>query len=448
MKILFIENRYRTRFWEQIAEELQKEGNEVLFLVQNHRFKPRYGRVTILPYPGRINVNRILNADNELIKSDRNINYFHHRGTEHYAYYRQMIREYLNRERPDVVFGESTAFHELLTIDLCKELSIPYLQPSTCRFPTGRFSFYRYDTLEPFSGSGEVLPDTEAIALVDRIVHRNIKPDYMLKNRVTLLTKMKRWRDLIHLSMGYMAGEHYNTPAPWIKSRIERKRGKLIRHWDELAAYRSIPQDKAHFSLLYPMQMQPEANLDVWGRTYRNQLNTIQQLIANTPEDVIVLVKPNPKSKYELTESLLAYFASEKRVVPIAHSVQMGEVLPQTDMVLTVTGTIAIECILANTPIVTMIKTLNNRSANCLWAESFDQINSFVELVRNGQFPRIDDRAKIDFINLLNQTSFKGIPYETVMTSKNINACLAAFNKILSQIATSGFSDMPVTGNE
>lgn len=446
MKILFIENRYRTRFWDEVAGELSQDGHEVSFLVQNHWFKPRHGKVTLLPYPGRDNGADISDTDRELIKSDRNINYFHHRETAHYPWYRKSIRDYLDRERPDVVFGESTAFHELITISLCQELSIPYLQPSTCRFPTGRFSFYRYDTLEPFFGSDEVLPDRDALNLIDSIVHRSIKPDYMHKRMVTFATRWKRWADLVHLSAGYLGGERYNTPAPWIKLRIERKKKELIGRWDALAEERSGHLSESRFRILYPMQMQPEANLDVWGRPYRDQLETIRQLVARTPPDVQILVKPNPKSKYELTESLLTYLASEERVIPVAHSVQMGKVLPLAGMVVTVTGTIAIECILADIPVVTMIKTLNNSSENCLWAASFDQIPPCLEMARNGVFPKTENRAKIDFLNLLNRTSFRGLPYEAFLTEENIKDCMIAFRKVLRHMEVNGFAEGCTSG--
>lgn len=275
MKILFVENRFRTRIWETFADCLINDGHQVLFLVQNHLFHPRCGRVWVIPYPNKTQLEEPTEADRSLILSDRNINYFGHRSTGHYTYYRKLIRDFLEKERPDVTFGESTAFHELQTIDLCRELSIPYLQPSTCRFPPGRFSFYRYDTLEPFSGSGETMSDEQAIKLINSIVHRTIKPDYMQKYRATLSTRLKRWNDLIHLSVAYLGGEHYNTPAPWVKLRIERQRRKLIRKWNALAESRNVGSFKNSFRLLYPMQMQPEANLDVWGRPYRNQLEML-----------------------------------------------------------------------------------------------------------------------------------------------------------------------------
>ena len=53
---------------------------------------------------------------------------------------RLKIKEILEEINPNIVYGESTAFHELLTILNCKRKDILYLNPSSCRYPKGRFS--------------------------------------------------------------------------------------------------------------------------------------------------------------------------------------------------------------------------------------------------------------------------------------------------------------------
>ncbi len=182
------------------------------------------------------------------------------------------------------------------------------------------------------------------------------------------------------------------------------------------------------------MQMQPEANLDVWGRPYRNQLEMLHHLYDSLPSGAVIFVKPNPKSKYELTEELLAFIASHERIVPLRHSVRMDEVLPKINMVVTVTGTIAIECILADIPVVTMVRTLNNDMKNCPFAASFEELRAWMDKVPRGEFPRTDTLDKIRFINRLNNTSFPGIPYETVLNKQNVETCMMAFRKVLKEL--------------
>ena len=163
MKILFIENRHKTFFYEPIAKKLQEEGIEISWLIQNKEFTPNLeSKKYSIPYP---NAEIDIQLDNEiesLIKIDRQFNHFKQKDSSYFYYYNQKIKEILEEIKPNIVYGESTAFHELLTILNCKRKDILYLNPSSCRYPKGRFSFYKYDTLTPYSGSGEVLENTTA----------------------------------------------------------------------------------------------------------------------------------------------------------------------------------------------------------------------------------------------------------------------------------------------
>ena len=58
-RILFVENRYRTYFWEEMANRLEKDGHEIYFIVENHAFVPKRKNVYVIPYPVRKNLNEI-----------------------------------------------------------------------------------------------------------------------------------------------------------------------------------------------------------------------------------------------------------------------------------------------------------------------------------------------------------------------------------------------------
>jgi len=44
-KLLFIENRQKTIFWEKLAVEFLDQGYEVYWMVQNHNLEPKVGKV-------------------------------------------------------------------------------------------------------------------------------------------------------------------------------------------------------------------------------------------------------------------------------------------------------------------------------------------------------------------------------------------------------------------
>lgn len=429
MKLLFIENRYKTYFYDEICKHLEKE-HEIYWIVQNPKFLPQTGDIYSIPFPSK---KTKINKDVDLsyiLESDRQQHFFNNKATSYFYYYHDKINKIIQRLRPDIVFGESTAFHELLAINICRTLEILYLNPSTCRYPVGRFSFYQYDTLTPFGGSNQILSKEEGYNIIDNIINRDVKPDYM---KTVSFSRINSIRDKLKMITSYYSGESYNTPSPWIKFTKERKKRKHIKLWDKVATS-SI--DKHTFSVLYPLQMQPEANIDVWGRPYRDQFKTILKLYEQRNEGEILYVKPNPKSKYELSEKLINFIKNNPGIIALRHDVSMNAIFDDIDLFVTVTGTIAIECIFANKPVVTLVKTLNNKAANCIYLKNMKLLQEQILKVRNHDFPSLSKEEKLDFLNLLNASSFKGVvsdPYNSTysVSEKNISDVVKALNNIL-----------------
>ena len=436
MKLLFIENRYKTFTYEAIANQLKKEGHTISFLIQNREFKPKSDHNYFeVPFPGKNDLVQNYESNKEIeevITSDRMQNFFMKKGTSYFYYYDNKIGKILDQYKPDLVFGESTAFHELLTIHNCKLRNILYLNPSTCRYPKNRFSFYLYDTLEPYEGSGETLSYSEAKNIVNGIVNRSAKPDYM---KVVKISKAKTINDKVLKITSYLKGDSFNTPHPIVKYRIEREKNLNIKLWDTFAKNEIAQNNKT--VVLYPLQMQPEANIDVWGRKHRDQLELIQSISEHLPADSVLVVKPNPKSKYELSKDLITYIKQSQNVIALQHSVKMDDIISNLDLVMTVTGTIAMECILSNIPVITLVKTLNNNQSNCRYISDIKkELSQVIEEVQTKTYPKISDREKIEYINYLNKTSYQGIisdPFSDAncISKMNLDKLLFAFKQII-----------------
>ena len=203
--------------------------------------------------------------------------------------------------------------------------------------------------------------------------------------------------------------------------------------WDE-NSIKTI--NKNAFSIVYPLHLQPEANIDVWGRPRRDQLDTIKKIATNLLGNQILYVKPNPKSKYELSNELLKFIESEPKIKMLHHQVSMNDIFNDVDLFITVNGTIALECIFANKPILTLVNGFFNKAKNCVFMKEFNLLQDHILNIQNNNFPILLRYEKIDFLNLLNTTSFKGIisdPYysEYSVSEENINDVVKAFNQIL-----------------
>ncbi|MCK0108287.1 hypothetical protein MWU58_03210 [Flavobacteriaceae bacterium S0825] len=430
MKLLFIENRYKTFFFDLVATKLEKHGHDIYWIVQNPNFIPTSGKIITIKYPPKsVKVNKEVNLDNILI-SDRQLNYFKKEDTSYFYYYYQEIKNIIQEIKPNFVFGESTVFHELLTIKICKEKDILYLHPSSCRYPSGRFSFYLYDTVYPYLGSENLLSQNEALSIIDNIVKRHSKPDYMKK---VSFKKSKVLKDKAKILKGYITGEKYNTPNPIVKYKIEKQKEKNKAIWNEKAVSQI---DKNVFSIVYPLHLQPEANIDVWGRPRRDQLESIQQIANNLKHNQVLYIKPNPKSKYELSKELLSFIDNTPNTQMLHHQVSMDEIFIDVNLFITVNGTIALECIFANKPILTLVEVFFNKAKNCLFMNGFDLLQDHIIDIQKNNFPILSQNEKIDFLNLLNTTSFMGVisdPYYSAysVSKQNVKDVTKAFESIV-----------------
>ena len=438
MRILFIENQYKTYFFEAIARRLQDQGHDIIFVVQNHYFKPKGDFKThVLPYPGKKDYEPIDDKEiDDIIFSDRNMNYFRLESKSHFYYYNEIIQKLVYETKPDIVFGECTLFHELLIAKYCKELDVKYLSPLPCRYPTGKFSFYMYDTAKPFKGSGELLTNDEATEIIDNIIHRKISPDYM---KPVVMTKFEKLWNKLEKTAGYYLGEKYNTPSPSIKLKIEKERANAIEKWDRFAI--KDLEETNDFRVLYPLQVQPEENIDIMGRERRDQLQVIKDISKNLPKDCVLYVKPNPKPRYEVDQEMINFVSTTKNIRMIHHSVSMTDIFKKLDLVITVTGTIAIESLLSNKPIISLIKTINNTVRNCLYVKDLTVLPEIIESVKTDKFPKAPIQDKIDFINLLNQTSYYGnvsdvLSDKSCVEEDNITLITKAFNDVMGACAT------------
>ena len=188
MKILFIENREKTWFWERVALYLKLQGFQIAWLVQNPLFQPRStsikSEIYVLPFPPKSNqppdaeaLERVLKNNPEVLTDRGRI--FFGAGASHYEHYKSQISIALDSTKPDIVIGEATLFHELITIGLCRAKGLVYIQPMSNRYPSGRFSLFAFDTQIPIIESGESWELAMVNKLVGRISSNTETPFYM-----------------------------------------------------------------------------------------------------------------------------------------------------------------------------------------------------------------------------------------------------------------------------
>lgn len=336
-KVLFMENRGKTTFWALLSDVLENRGHSCSWLVQNHVYAPKtHQKKYVIPYPEKRDLS---DYQPDIVAGDRSVVYFGCEG-RHYKYYEEKIHQIIADVKPDIVIGEATLFHELIAATYCKSLGIPYLHPISTRYPRGKFQILDGLKQDVLVKSGDVWPEKDLLETSRLISENKVIPIYMDRpSAFTRYSKMLRSR--YQTWLGLIGGERFNTPSFMLKMALDRGIGKKTARWDKLAG---LPQSGSR-NLLYPMQMQPESNLDLWGRPHVNQLDIVQTMVETAPEDVGVLIKVNPKTKYELSDAFLDYCGGTDRVTLLPRDLPMTAANELAVGTLTVTGTVAYEAI-------------------------------------------------------------------------------------------------------
>ncbi len=448
MRILFVENRQQTRFWEMVARRLEQDGHQIYWIVQNLGFAPTMGKIFKIPYPANSDL-RDCPAELQPIEAgDRNILHFGG-DSRHYAYYDGHIRKVFDEVMPEICFGETTLFHESLCVRTCRLRGILYLQPHVARYPVGRFQFFQYDTQEPYRGSGETLSDADALEMANAIAGRTLKLMYLgnpeqSRLRVLLTNGIESAKVLV----GRVRGERYNTPGLLRKLRLDRQLAKNRVAWERLAA--AAPREPFAFNILYPMQMQPEANLDIWGQPYRKQAELLRRVLQHTDSGTGIMVKPNPHSKYELTQELLDLLASSPRLVVLPHASSMNDAMERAAMVLTVTGTVAYEAFCSGKPLVNLVNSFFcHISECCVFIPGISHISGFISRLKAGMLAPVTAAQKCEFLQHITRTSYVGdisnpVQVPGVASESNVSAVYRAFVDILKPAPAGEISPAPI----
>jgi hypothetical protein len=409
MRILFIENRSATWLWAEVAKRLSRQGHEIHWLVQNRLFKPDSGKAHTLSMPNEKDMVASSDIDPymEIRAGDRGVLHFGLEGN-HYRHFDLQIGAVFDDIRPDVVFGEVTQFQELLAIRHSRRHKIPYLSPSGTRYPVNRMCFFVYDTLDPIGGEGKELSDADAEDMLSAITERKIVPSYMLKIP-SIAWKSKFLRAYSHsiVLASWMLGERYITPSPLRKIFLERTRARIYKCWESVAV-RKLPHYLANAPwVLYPLQMQPESNIDVWGRPWNDQCEIIERSARALLEiGGYLVVKPNPKSKYELSEALCNLAKKNSNIIFMSHDVSMREIFKSAPLVLTVTGTVLMECIFAGKPIACLGTHSMSRYPGVTALQMPEEIAAILQEAQLGNIVGATRAEAIALLKFLYRTSY------------------------------------------
>ncbi|PLX71424.1 MAG: hypothetical protein C0602_01035 [Denitrovibrio sp.] len=195
------------------------------------------------------------------------------------------IKTFLADNNIDLVFGEVTWAHEMVTAGLCRQLDIPFLSPVNVRYPSDRFAFFEGVFQQNIIAVSKEINLSEGIKLYDRFINYGAMPFYMQQVRKPLAKKV-----VYHIKR-YMTGDTEDMTVPSMHRLISKSLRKFFSP--------KMPESKPSGRYIYlPLQCTPESSIDIQAGYYMDQLNFVKGVARSIPADFKLAVKPHPLNSY------------------------------------------------------------------------------------------------------------------------------------------------------
>jgi hypothetical protein len=108
---------------------------------------------------------------------------------------------------------------------------------------------------------------------------------------------------------------------------------------------------------VYPLNTEPEVALLVYGRTYRNQIETVRNIASSLPVGWKLVVKEHPNALGYRTRRFYEKLREIPNVILLGPNVNTNRLVREADLLFVVFGTIGLEAIMNKIPVITFCET-------------------------------------------------------------------------------------------
>jgi hypothetical protein len=315
-RVIFIENGYSTDIYLDVAKELVERDIEVILFCWNDWFARKWNDFKVIHLPSSKEF-----LWYEFIKSTRESRYFK-LPHEKYQIDHNLVQEIILNLNPSVIVGEPTLAYEQQIALIAKNVDIPYVYISVSRLFPGRIVLYNnvlmnaldIDTtsLKLSTGQEVIIKNKSRINFIIMYAYNHLGQLFTRSRRIAPSIMMKIYLEL--------------------NARYYYRKLNLLRRVNlrEIGSY-----------VLFPIQMQPESNTDVWAMPYFNQVELLRKF-SKIP-GVNVLIKLNPTSKYEIDGEFLKLVEESGNLNVCPRDIPMKEALEKCKAVFSNVGTVILE---------------------------------------------------------------------------------------------------------
>lgn len=391
MNICFISNYYKTYQFHEVAKILRDTyGIRVYWVTFDLKYYnfliKEYGEKNVLHLNKKYTLKPSpIIADfkiNELVLGDRVLSKYKDLSlAQSFLQNIQVpIYEFLKSNELRFVFGEITWAHEVLIHRICsnrEELGCKFLNPHTVRLPSDRFAFFEDEFQSKFFHLKSTLPSCNLSFEVKR-------PDYLFNNDRILKDKSSL-KGLITRTWDFICNKNHNDSLDVTrgnKMRISVEKFKEIRN---RFVYRffvkkiNLVELSGKF-IFFPLHKQPEASVDVLGRYYENQFDLIKNIWRCLPTDWTLVVKEHSNAIGDRNFSFYKKVLKLPGVYLIEESTNSHDLIKASEMIFTISGTVALEAVYMSKPALTFANCYFNGFGSC-YKISWEELRNCQNLV-------------------------------------------------------------------
>jgi hypothetical protein len=337
----------------------------------------------------------------------------------------------------DVIFGETTHAAEALGAELASMFKVRHYHICQLTIPGNRFSFF-----EGFSISTPV-EVTKSDGLLGRnwliyakdILNQNIKPatyDFFTHTprfKFEFITKF--YKHLISFNLFKKGDQTAITLLPIVWYQLRR----ILNYNLEKLFIKFYEADITDDYLLYFIQRQPEATIDLYAGYFANQLEVVKNISRICPLTHDLFIKLHPNGMGELSFFDLYRLSKLPRVKIIKYTEDSLSLIRKSKCIITISGTIGMEASIIGKPVLLMSDVYYKRLNGITRIIDYDMLRDKVleVITENEEIIGVECDKELDY---LYENSFEGVigdPITTpgVLDIDNIKKVLVGIREIL-----------------
>lgn len=444
--ICFVANFYNTPTYSVIAKQLEKYQISPYWIVpklsQYKWLVSDYGDNKVLLID-----RSIIKKDNpplgdyklnELIYGDRVWRYEKKIGHKYLINLQKPIYDFIKKNRIQMIFGEDTWAQELLIHRMCnqiKDLHCQYVSQMVARIPNNYYFFFTDEKqvhyLKKTNGS-------TATSVHEINVER---PSYLITNN-KINENNRSFTGVLNRLKRFFTGENIEATDPnvivnrWIRLKVMSK--EVINQKTYFFIKRTNPEKLIGLNyVLFGFHKQPEASIDVCGRYFENQMENVINIWRQLPPDWYLVIKEHSNAIGDRGYNFFRKLQKYPHLIIVNEYANSQELIKQAQLVITNTGTMALESALMGVPAITLSEVVFNclnYCRHCTW-QDFEKYDSLKDLVT--EIKTLPNNKDI-YTKLVNENSYCGeitdvISNPLVLGNRNITKIVNAFMSLINQ---------------